>query len=176
MHHIKEILKFLDGMSKILRIVTAIIMGIIGFIVSYEVIMRYVFNNPTGWTLAFVPYLILWGTFLGGAVTLREERHIRVDLVTRHLSQRNEKYLYLFTESIAMVFCIVLFVKGIEMVAQTKQLGIVDASSLRIPLFVPQLCIPIGALLLLIEFIRRMVMRVVSLKDCKVSGKGEAIS
>jgi C4-dicarboxylate transporter DctQ subunit len=173
---LKEISKYYNVINRILNGISAFIMLIIGFIVTYEVIMRFVFKHPTGWTLDFVPYLVLWGTFLSAAITLRKERHIKVDLLTRRLSPRKQKILEIFTESIAIVFCGILCVKGIEMVIQTKQLGIFDASSLRIPLFIPQICVPIGALLLLIEFAVRMVRNVVSLKIGKVNEEGGEIS
>ena len=176
MYYLKKISQFLNAISRITGVVSAIIMGVIALIVTYEVIMRYVFRNPTGWTLDFVPYLILWGAFLGGAITLRENRHIKVDLLIRHLSPRKQKILEIFSGGIAIVFCIVLCVKGMEMVTQTKQLGSVDASSLNIPLFIPQLCIPIGAVLLVLEFLKRLVNDVVSLKDGKLDDEGSVIS
>ena len=36
----------------------------IGFIVSYEVIMRYIFNSPTIWVNEISRFLQIWATYL----------------------------------------------------------------------------------------------------------------
>jgi C4-dicarboxylate transporter DctQ subunit len=173
MHLIKKVSVGIDAISKLTGIFSAVFMGLIAFVASYEVLMRYVFRNPTGWTIEFVPFLILWGTFLGGALTLKEDKHIRVDLLTRHLPAKFQKILQVITGGIGVIFCSALFVKGIEMVMHTKEMGTFTPGTLRIPVYIPQLCIPIGAALLFLQFLKRFSVDIASLKYDNKTHQGE---
>ncbi len=162
----------IDGLSHLTGVAAAILMGLIAFIASYEVLMRYVFRNPTGWTIEFVPFLILWGTFLGGALTLKEDKHIKVDLLVRHLPPKLQRTLQIITEGIGVIFCLFLLVKGIEMVSHTRSIGTLTPGTLRIPVYIPQLCIPIGAALLFLQFLKRFCEDMVSVGKRDVNTDG----
>lgn len=151
----RKISALIDIISGLTGKLAMLFMGAITFIAFYEVVMRYVFKNPTGWTIEFVPYLILWGTFIGGSLTLKEDRHIKVDLLVTHLPPKVQLVMQVITGVIAIVFCGVLFVKGIEMVSHTKTTGTITPGT-QIPVYIPQLCIPIGAGLLVVQLIKRV--------------------
>ena len=168
----KRISTGIDAISKLTGVFAAVLMGLIAFIASYEVLMRYVFRNPTGWTIEFVPFLILWGTFLGGALTLKEDKHIKVDLLIRHLPPKLQRTLQIITEGIGIVFCLFLLVKGIEMVSHTKSIGTFTPGTLRIPVYIPQLCIPIGAALLFLQFLKRFCEDIVSMGKRDINTDG----
>jgi C4-dicarboxylate transporter, DctQ subunit len=160
----RKISWLVDEISVLTGILSALLMGAIAFIVCFEVIMRFVFRNPTGWTIEFIPYLILWGGFIGGSITLKENRHIRVDLLIRTLSPKSQTIMEAITGAIGILFCSVLFWEGVKMVVQTREMGTQSSGTLAIPIFVPQLCIPIGAALILIQFVKRFCQDVCCLK------------
>jgi C4-dicarboxylate transporter, DctQ subunit len=164
----KKVSWLVDGISVLTGILSALLMGAIAFIVCFEVIMRFVFRNPTGWTIEFVPYLILWGGFIGGSITLKENRHIRVDLLIRILSPISQTIMEAITGAIGILFCSVLFWEGVKMVIQTKAMGTQSSGSLAIPIFIPQLCIPIGAALIWIQFVKRFCQDVYGLKSGEI--------
>jgi TRAP-type C4-dicarboxylate transport system permease small subunit len=45
----------------------------IGFIVSYEVIMRYIFNSPTVWVNEISRFLQIWATYLALTYTFHKK-------------------------------------------------------------------------------------------------------
>lgn len=51
----------------------------IAFII--QIVMRYVFNAPVGWTQEVSTLAWLWGILWGAALVLREEEEIRFDIV-----------------------------------------------------------------------------------------------
>src|SRR3546814_20885099 len=65
------------------------------FAMSYEVIVRYLFNAPTSWSLdvAFIMYGALF--MMGGAYTLSRGGHVRGDFIYRLLKPRNQAMLEL---------------------------------------------------------------------------------
>ena len=79
--------------DRILDSLAAMAGGLILFaclIVSYEVFMRYFLNSPTSWTLEISEYCLLWITFLGTAWLLREDGHVKVDLLSDRLKARGK--------------------------------------------------------------------------------------
>jgi len=81
------------------------------FGMSYEVMVRYVFNAPTPWALDLS--FIMYGTMfmMGGAYTLSRGGHVRGDFLYRLWSQRTQAtvdlvlyFLFFFPGILALVF------------------------------------------------------------------------
>jgi TRAP-type mannitol/chloroaromatic compound transport system permease small subunit len=81
------------------------------FGMSYEVMVRYVFNNPTPWALDVS--FIMYGTMfmMGGAYTLSRGGHVRGDFIYRLWSDRTQAkvdltlyILFFFPGILALIF------------------------------------------------------------------------
>jgi len=86
-----------DKLNIIGGALSGIFVLVMGLIVTYEVIMRYVFRSPTIWVLEISIYLTIGSVFLGGGYALKEKMHINVDVITRYLSQRNQVLLQIIS-------------------------------------------------------------------------------
>ena len=53
--------------DKILEAASILILGIMTILVVYQVVTRYVFNNPSSWSEAIVTYGFIWLAMLCGA-------------------------------------------------------------------------------------------------------------
>jgi len=79
----------------------------------WEVFARYVFGAPTIW--AFELGYILMGVhfLLGGALTLKQQAHVRIDLIYARMSDRgrawNDLILYVLCVLPALVFIVIRF-------------------------------------------------------------------
>ncbi|MCB9960068.1 MAG: TRAP transporter large permease subunit [Rhodospirillaceae bacterium] len=72
----------------------------------YEVILRYIFNDPTYWVHETTVFLVATIFSLGGPVVLASDRHIRVRLVYDLVSDRTRDWLDIFNTIITFVFCV----------------------------------------------------------------------
>ena len=54
--------------------------------VSMEVVMRYFAGSPTRWVNEFSEYALLWLAFLAAPWILREDAHVKVEMLTETLS------------------------------------------------------------------------------------------
>src|SRR4030042_6740134 len=115
--------------------------------------------------------MILWGGCVCAALTLRQNRHIRVDLLIRYLSPKSQIIMSVVTGTIGIVFCSVLFVEGLKMVIQTKELGTRTSGTFELPIFIPQLCVPVGAALLLLQFLMLICHAIHSLASGKIDAE-----
>lgn len=79
-------------------------------IVTYDVVARYVFNQPSMWAGEFASYLLIAIVFLGLAQNLRQGSHIRIDVVTNLLSVRTRLVLEVIAYAVGIVFSVMLVV------------------------------------------------------------------
>ena len=137
--------------------VAGLLILLVSFMVAYEVFMRGFFNAPTEWSIELSIYLVMASGFLGLAPALAGNNHISVDLVTSKLSPKLNQILRTVTALIGLIFCLILTIAGADMVLTSYEINSLSTSTLRIPLFIPQSAIPIGAGLIVLEFLRRLL-------------------
>jgi len=125
--------------------------------VIYEVIARSVFNKPTIWSLEIVTYMISCVAFFGSAYVLRINKHLEINLLTQLFSDKYRRIMKIFSDTIALLFCLIVFFYGCKLIELSYILGVVSVSELRIPLWIPQLTIPFGFFALSLEFFLRIV-------------------
>jgi TRAP-type C4-dicarboxylate transport system permease small subunit len=164
-----KILGWLDALIRRLTAATTALAGgcllITALIVTYEVVMRGLFDAPTEWSIEVSVYLVVVSGFLGLAVTYAEDKHIRVDLLTSKLSARANRRLEVFVGAVSLVFCLIFLVESWDMVAVSYQLNRTAASALRVPLFLPQLALPVGFLLMLLQLVRKLIIDLAGLNN-----------
>lgn len=72
----------------------ALISGALTFMIAalaiFEIVMRYILNNPTSWSLNTSQYLLIWLFFMGAAYAFQERGHVAVDMFL-HLADRIDK-------------------------------------------------------------------------------------
>jgi C4-dicarboxylate transporter, DctQ subunit len=137
-------------------VVAGILILLVSFMITYEVFMRGFFNAPTEWSIEISVYLVMACGFFGLAPALAGGNHISVDLVTSKLSLKLNKKLHLATSIIGMLFCLILTIAGADMVLVSYEMNSLSTSTLRIPLFIPQMAIPIGSAVIVLEFLRQI--------------------
>jgi TRAP-type C4-dicarboxylate transport system permease small subunit len=117
--------------------------------IAYSVIRRYVFGAPVAWTDELVGYLLVACVMLAAADALFAGEHIAVDLLTDRLRARAKKIAFLFGLAAVAASAVLLAFEGIGTVQFSRQVGLRSNGDLALPLWIPQLLVPIGALLLL---------------------------
>ena len=89
-------LDYVKKLTKYLGYLAALLCIPLTFTVSYEVLMRSIFNKPTEWSYD-ISWILFAAMFLvGGAYTLQEERHVRVDILMRLFPKRMQYGLEVF--------------------------------------------------------------------------------
>jgi TRAP-type C4-dicarboxylate transport system permease small subunit len=155
----------LVGISAVNRIASAVagaLTGMICIIVCYGVVVRYLLNRPVGWSEELSSYLIVWAAFLGAAYTLQRDGHIGVDVICRRFSALSQRRLHIAKYAVGTGFCALLAWKGYESCALSWMLGRVSVGDLQIPLYLPQMAVPVGACLLGLQMFEKMMGHVLS--------------
>jgi TRAP-type mannitol/chloroaromatic compound transport system permease small subunit len=94
---LNSLLRFLDRVSGTAGAMAAWLVIPLIAASCYEVFSRYVLGDPTFWAFE-VGYMFMGTHFLIGlAYTLRENEHVRVDLIYRHVSPKKQALIGAFT-------------------------------------------------------------------------------
>ncbi|MGE8203772.1 TRAP transporter small permease [Heyndrickxia sp. NPDC080065] len=127
------------------------------FMIFFEVISRAVFNHPTSWATELSIYSIIGSCFLGSAYAVRTYSHITVDLLINNVNDRIKTILAYLSNTLGLVFSIIFAFYGFEHSMKTLELGVKSASLLRIPMYLPELFLPVGGVLMCLAFILQIV-------------------
>lgn len=146
-----------DALTWAAAVVAAALLIGISCAVFYEVVVRAL-GAPTEWSLELTTYALVWCGFVGAAYTLKNGRHVRVDLLVERLSPRTARHLELVADVVALAFCMLMVLHGIEYVHLSWVNEATSVSPLRVPLFIPQAAVPVGMALLSLQLLARVVM------------------
>lgn len=120
----KKIVQVINSISEFAGQVVKFLVIALIIVLCYEVISRYVFNNPTIWVLETSKMLM--GTFgaCGWAYTYLYDGHVRVDVLYTRFSRRGKAWINVIM-SIIFLFpiCIILISTGIRWAAFAWKTG-----------------------------------------------------
>lgn len=153
------LVEIVDRLSGALAVLGAALLGGIALAVFYEVVARFVFAAPTEWSLELTTYALVWSSFFGAAEALRRGRHVKVDLLLERLSPAAQRGIGFCTDLVAFVFCVLVVREGARFVYQSYVTDATSISTLRMPMFIPELAVPLGAALLALQFLTRLLGR-----------------
>lgn len=120
------------------------------FVIVYSVVMRYFLNQPAAWVDELAGYLLVACVMLAAADALRQGEHIAVDIVTERLSARGRRLTLLVGLVAVAASAALLLIEGLDMVAFSRMVGLLSNGYLAVPMWIPQLFVPVGAALLLL--------------------------
>lgn len=158
--HARMIWRFLEWFSTQLGWITGALTAIMMFAVLREVIGRYIFGYPSDWSLELSCYLVVGMGYLAGAYTELSERHIRIDFIHIHFKGKAKYVLDIFIPAIGLVWCGILVWQGWIMAWDSFVRKACSETIMMWPLFPSQVMVPIGALLLCLVLIGKIVKNI----------------
>jgi C4-dicarboxylate transporter, DctQ subunit len=151
----KKLLTIFDRTMDFMAFLAGVILIFIMLSVCGEVILRDFLNAPQMWVTQVTECLLLYITFLGSAWLLREEGHVKVDILLSHLKPRTGALLGIIGSLIGVIVSLVITICGSTLTWHYFLKGMYTPTVMEIPLAAILVIIPFGSLMLLIQFIRR---------------------
>ena len=145
----------LDRTIDSLAVFTQVLVVLVMLVVCADVFLRYFFNSPVFWVLESTQFALVFITFLGTAWVLKNDGHVRMDIMLNRLSQRTQDRINIVTSILCAVACLVVTWYGVKVWWDYYQINYIYAGSLKIPAYFLVAVIPIGSLLLFIQFLRK---------------------
>ncbi len=87
----------------------AAIHGAIVVVLFLGVVTRYVFNAPLFWSEEVCLLGLIWLTFLGGAVLVRQDKNVTITILADRLPPRIRRYLD-YVNHLLIILCLVVMI------------------------------------------------------------------
>ena len=130
----------------------------------HAVLGRYFLGVPTVWQTELSIYLLMFVTFVGAAYGLRHHAHVGVDLVVERLPLRAQLVMRIIAAVGALAVVLVVLWTATELWWEAVEGGFRSATAWRAPLSLVYAILPIGMLLVALQYVAFIVEGVNALR------------
>jgi C4-dicarboxylate transporter DctQ subunit len=155
---------FFDGLIDFMALLAGTILIFICAAVCYTIGMRFLFTKTTIWIMQTTEYALLWIVFLATTWLLREGGHITTDVVYTHLNEKTKHYLDCIMFVIGGLACAIMVYFGIDYMRECIVKGVTDVRAVTVPKWTIFIIIPVGSILLTIQFFRMVWSRLIDIR------------
>jgi len=150
-------LKLIDRVNEAFGWAAAAAFVAVGAMITYEVVMRYVFLAPTIWAEEMSRFLQIWATYIAAATVLRHRQLIAITVVIERLGPRGRKAAEAFALLWILLFCLVAVWYGLDIMFDSIRLGRATPTMLSVPQWMTELAIPLGFTLLALQALAELI-------------------
>jgi C4-dicarboxylate transporter DctQ subunit len=122
-----------------------------------DTLCRYLFNKPIPWMLELTEYIMLYIPFLTAAIVLKEKGHIKIDLMTEHLSPKNKARISFIASLVGGLTMLIYTVFGASVTFDFFMRGVLSLEYLKLPAYLVLIVIPVGSFFMMVQFFRDSV-------------------
>jgi len=137
-------------MVKWLEKTLALLMALLVLDVIWQVVTRFLLNNPSSFTDELARFLLIWLGLLGAALVSGHKMHLAIDLLSDRIrSPQIQKYLAIFIDAVVVIASLSIMVFGGSKLVYTIWILGQTSTALQVPLSVVYTIIPISGLLII---------------------------
>ena len=144
-----------DRTVDVFSIMGGVLLVAIMLAVSVKIIFRYFLHEALVGVDEIAEISMLYLTFLGAAWLLRRGGHITIDLLFARLKPKTQARLNITTSVFGLFISLILVWYGTAATVSFWQRGILTPTILEVPRALIIGIIPVGSLLLALQFLRR---------------------
>jgi TRAP-type C4-dicarboxylate transport system permease small subunit len=145
-------------LSKVVEAIASAAIVLMVVLVILEVLLRTTIGFSFGFADELVSYLVVLITFFGVTITFRDNALFKVELFYKSLSKKGRRVLDFIHSVLSVGLCSLLIYYAFFLIKSSYSRGTISQTKLETPLYIPQLMIPVGLIVLvifLIDFVRR---------------------
>lgn len=146
---------FRNGITRILNGLAGISFLAMVLLTCWQVLTRYVLQNPSTWSEELVGYLFAWMSLLGASLVTCERGHMNIPIIVERFSAPMQKLLNCLGEVIAFLFSAIILVFGGVQIT-TLAMGQMT-SSLGVPIGIFYIVLPLCGVLNMIYTVLNII-------------------
>ncbi|MGN0298666.1 MAG: TRAP transporter small permease [Lachnospiraceae bacterium] len=147
--------KIRDGLMKLIGAVTVMLFALMVVVGTYQVVVRYIFQNPSTISEELLTYSFAWMAILAAAYVFGKRDHMRMAFLADKVKGTPKKILELVVELFTFAFAGIVMVYG--GVTITKLTMTQVTAALQIPMGYVYLVIPVSGVLIMYFCIVNMI-------------------
>lgn len=130
---------------------------------SLQVLFRYVFRISAPWTEELSRYFMIWMVFIGAGWATHAENHIAINVIDLFLKNKKIiKFVEVLTALALSVFSFVFLRSALTYILQIIRSN-EHTIATKIPMWIPQFCLIIGGVLILVHSIEVLTKKIILL-------------
>jgi TRAP-type transport system small permease protein len=142
------------AVEALVRWIVIVLMLVMTVTVSLQIVFRYVFNIPLGWSEEMARFSFVWVSFFGASALMRVREHVNVTVFVDNFPPRLRAVCVLLANLCALIFAYYFVVGGIALTSnEWAQL----APAMQIPMGWVYMVIPISAVLMAIWIVLQTI-------------------
>jgi TRAP-type C4-dicarboxylate transport system permease small subunit len=141
--------KFKNKLDKIVAWMLIVLMGFMVLNVSWQVLSRYVVQNPSSFTDELSRYMLIWLGMLGAAYVAGQNQHLAIDILPNKLSGKPKMKLLILINAFVLLFALFAMVLGGSNLVYITYILEQKSATLQLPLAYIYTIIPISGLLVI---------------------------
>lgn len=149
---VKTYVRIIDSLSYCMGLFSMYLIFAMIAILSYASVMK-VFFLPANWTVEMAQFVMVAYFTLGGAYTLKEGEHVRMDLLYSGFTMRGKVRSDLFTSFVLIGFLVMLQIGGVSSLIYAFQYGEKSFSSWAPIMWPIKVVLNVGLFLTLLQAI-----------------------
>jgi TRAP-type mannitol/chloroaromatic compound transport system permease small subunit len=111
---VRHYVRLIDWLSEKVGIVAMVLIAVMIGVLLLDAVTRNVIRMPLHWCVEFAQFTLAAYYFLGGAMTLKNNDHVRMDLLYDRLSERGKAAMDLVTMLCLLFYLVVLLLGSIS--------------------------------------------------------------
>ena len=152
--------------------IMTILLFLITSIISYSVIMRYVFNDSPSWAEEITRFFFIWSAFLSIGLCIKLQSSIRIDILLTALSPKGSAAL-LSAVNIFIICVMAYWLKGALSVTKTLIDNGQTSPALLVPMWMVYGSSVVGFTLAIIRSAQQLFLCIGKMRaGCPVSAEG----
>lgn len=120
---IRGYVKIVDRLSDYVGLVAMYLIFFMVAVLLLDAVTRNVIDIPLHWCVELAQFTLAAYYFMGGALTLKNDQHVRMDLFYEKLSVRGKAWLDLVTSACLIFYLVVLLLGSISSVTYAIETG-----------------------------------------------------
>ena len=129
----------------------------------WQILGRYFDSSlSSGWGDEVIIYLLIWSIMIVSSQLLRQNGHVRPDLVLRMLPPQGQRWMEVLNCLAAILFLGGMVWYGWQIVETGWMLDERSPTELSFPMYLYYLALPVGSALMVVRYIIRLVRYVVA--------------
>jgi len=144
-----RILSRVEGVVVLACIAVALAIG------TAQVVLRYVFNTGYHWSEVMFVFITVTGMLFAGSMAVREDRHVRVDVVSMLLPRFGKLATRFLADLVALALCGYFVYCGVRYVLFLKLMGTLSPET-GIPDWIFYLLVPVTFSLFVLRYLQSL--------------------
>ncbi|GGF66586.1 C4-dicarboxylate ABC transporter [Azorhizobium oxalatiphilum] len=141
----------LAGVNKAIVILASLALIAASVILSYSVVVRFVFHAPTYWQDEAAVFLLVGATFMTAAWVQGRRGHVAIEALTALLSPRVNAARLILVDFASFLFCAFFSWKSFTLLHEAWEDGHISSSTWGPPMWIPYSLMSIGMTLLTVQ-------------------------